>query len=292
MPACKIAKLSDRSVLRVAGADARPFLQGLVTSDMGNVSGGNAIHAALLAPQGKILFDFLVSESDEGFLLDCPESLAADLTKRLGFYKLRAKVEIADISETHKVFAIWDGPVEAPQDAALFADPRLADLGYRLIAASGADASSGCETTSEAGYHAHRIALGVPEGGRDFVYGDTFPHEADFDQLGGVDFKKGCFVGQEVVSRMQHRGTARKRVVPIAGTQPLTAGAEVLAGDFPIGTVGSVAGNEGLALLRLDRAGEALAEGKALSAGGVGITLRRPHWASFEMPVTAGKTAP
>ena len=130
-----------------------------------------------------------------------------------------------------------------------------------------------------------RIRLGVPEGGRDYDFGDTFPHEALFDQLNGVDFTKGCYVGQEVVSRMQHRGTARKRIVPVEGEAPLPAsGTSIEAGGVPIGALGSVSGASGLALIRLDRAEEALARGKTLTAGGVKIALRRPSFARFAVP--------
>jgi folate-binding protein YgfZ len=130
----------------------------------------------------------------------------------------------------------------------------------------------------------------VPEGGKDYAFGETFPHEADLDQLGGVSFTKGCFVGQEVVSRMQNRASIRKRIVPVVGAAPLTTGAEVAAGAAVIGTIGSVAGTHGLALVRLDRAAEAAAKGDSLTAGGVAIALRRPDWATFELApaVTAG----
>ena len=131
-----------------------------------------------------------------------------------------------------------------------------------------------------------RINLGVPEGGRDYAFGDAFPHEALFDQLNGVDFKKGCYVGQEVVSRMEHRGTARKRIVPVEGVSVLPVpGTSVEAGGVPIGTLGSVSGAAGLALIRLDRAEEALVQAKALTAGGVKIALRRPAFARFAVPV-------
>ncbi|MEC9369175.1 MAG: folate-binding protein [Pseudomonadota bacterium] len=283
MPRCKIAALPDRTVLRVGGEEARKFLQGLVTNDMDRVSGGKAIHAALLTPQGKILFDFLIVEDQNSFLLDCPREVAAELAKRLTFYRLRAKVEIADMFRTLAVSAIWGAEPQPATEGLLFQDPRLAELGYRLIAPPGAETGYGCESAMDADYHAHRIALGVPEGGRDFAFGDTFPHEADFDQLAGVDFKKGCYVGQEVVSRMHHRANARKRVVPVEGDGPIAAGTQVTAGDFPIGIVGSVTGKSGLALLRLDRAVEALAKGERLRAGTTEISLRKPHWATFDM---------
>jgi hypothetical protein len=144
----------------------------------------------------------------------------------------------------------------------------------------------GCEAQPEADYHAFRISQGVPEGGRDYAFGDAFPHEALFDQLNGVDFAKGCYVGQEVVSRMEHRGTARKRIVPIEGGAPLPApGTNVEADGVPIGALGSVSGKFGLAMIRLDRAEAALAAGRTLTAGGVKIALKRPLFARFAVPV-------
>src|SRR5262249_48690713 len=136
-----------------------------------------------------------------------------------------------------------------------------------------------------AAYEAHRLALGVPRGGFDFIYGDAFPHETDMDQLAGVDFAKGCYVGQEVVSRIEHRGTARKRVVPIAydGIAP-EAGMPVMAGEKQLGTLGSTAGGRGLAMLRLDRVEDALAAGPPLVAGRATIRLGRPDWARFAWP--------
>ena len=162
----------------------------------------------------------------------------------------------------------------------------MPELGLRILLPANADISGlGCALASEDEYHARRIALGVPEGGRDYSFGDAFPHEAMFDQLNGVDFKKGCFVGQEVVSRMEHRGTARKRIVGVEGEGPLpTPGTEIIAGSTPIGTLGSVAGSSGLALLRLDRAEEAKAAGVPLRAGEVTIAVRIPAWARFKTP--------
>lgn len=189
------------------------------------------------------------------------------------------------------VYAIWGGAPDSLEGGVYFADPRLTDLGRRLIALSAKDAlAAWCDEVPETAYHAHRIALGVPEGGLDFAFGETFPHEADFDQLHGVDFSKGCFVGQEVVSRMQHRGTARKRIVPVESGSDLASGAEITAEDSAIGTVGSVAGARGLAMIRLDRAEKALAGGKAMEAGGAAIRLLQPDWAEFTVPGAEGNT--
>jgi hypothetical protein len=287
----KAALLPDRGVLGVAGKDARKFLNGLITFDMGKVTHERACFAALLSPQGKILVDFvLVSNAppaDDEFFLDCPRALSTDLVERLGFYKLRAKIDIADRSDTLGVMAVWDGATRA-RFGLSYTDPRLAELGWRCIAPpnpADAAAAFGAELADAAAYEAHRIALGVPSGGLDFAYGDAFPHEADMDQLNGVDFRKGCFVGQEVVARMEHRGSARTRVVPVtfAGPAPAT-GSTVTAGDKPAGTLGSTAAGRGLALLRLDRVEEALAAGKPLLADGTRLRLGKPAWARFAFP--------
>jgi folate-binding protein YgfZ len=283
MSQCNAALLFDRAVVRVAGLGARAFLQGLITNDIDKAKPGSAIHAGLLTPQGKILFEFFVVPAADGFLLDVPKSKAAELVQRLGFYRLRAQVEIVE-DPSFTVAAAWGRAPQLPEGAVAYADPRLPELGQRILLPSGANAGAlGCALATEDEYRAKRIALGVPEGGRDYTFGDTFPHEAMFDQLNGVDFKKGCFVGQEVVSRMEHRGTARKRIVGVEGEAPLPpSGTEITAGSAPIGTLGSVSGRSGLALLRLDRAEEAQATGLPLRAGEVTIALRIPDWARIK----------
>jgi len=288
----KAALLPDRGVVKVAGEAARQLLNGLVTTDVGAVEPGAPRFAALLAPQGKILFDFIIVQAPEedggGFFLDCPRALAANLVERLDFYKLRAKVAIENRSDALGVLAVWGGIAQTGYGL-IYPDPRLAELGSRAIVppqgAGDAARDLGAELTDDAAYEAHRIALGVPRGGCDFSYGDAFPHEADMDQLHGVDFDKGCYVGQEVVSRIEHRARARTRVVPIAydGFAPET-GLPVLAGKMPVGTMGSASGGRGLALLRLDRVEEALAGGTMLCAGGIALRLVKPGWAQFHFP--------
>ena len=288
--------LEDRGVVSVSGADAEKFLGGLITNDMSLLDadrrdGAPALYAALLSPQGKILFDFLVVRTAEGFLLDTAREKAGDLAKRLSMYKLRAAVEIRDVSADYAVAAVWgDAPVsiDAIAGAHVLADPRFAPLGLRvLVRVNGAGdvlPSIGGTSVPPESYHTWRIGLGVPEGGKDFAFGDTFPHEALLDQLHGVSFTKGCFVGQEVVSRMQHRATVRKRVVPVIADIPLPAGAlPVLAGEAEIGRLGSVAGARGLALLRLDRVAEAQRDGVALTTGGVAVAVEAPPFATFEI---------
>jgi tRNA-modifying protein YgfZ len=287
----KAALLPDRGVVKVAGMDARKFLNGLVTADMGKVTPANPSFAALLTPQGKIIVDFIIADSDvpdgHGFYLDCPRALVPALVERLGFYKLRAKVAVENVSDSVGVMAIWDSATPAHWGVN-YPDPRLPELGWRCISPpqpADAAAAFGAELVDAAAYEAHRIALGVPAGGLDFAYGDAFPHEADMDQLHGVDFNKGCFVGQEVVSRMEHRGSARSRVVPVAfaGAAPAT-GIAVTAAGKPVGVMGSVAAGRGLATLRLDRVDEALAGGASLSAGAVELRLVKPAWARFAFP--------
>jgi tRNA-modifying protein YgfZ len=287
------ALLADRGVVKVGGEDSRAFLDGLITIAMGTVGPDRgARYGALLTPQGKILVDFIVAEVAEaespfggGFFLDCPRPLAADLARRLAVYKLRARITIEDLCDAVAVSAVWGGDRAQDITAITYADPRLQDLGDRRIAWS--LSSTPAPAPEAQAYDAHRIRLGVPQGGRDFVYGETFPHEADLDQLGGVDFDKGCYVGQEVVSRMEHRGTARTRIVPVVYPQGVTPmeGAEVSAGERRIGTAGSgLPGGRGLAMLRLDRLAEAIAAGQAVTAGGIALQALRPAFARFAVP--------
>jgi folate-binding protein YgfZ len=277
----KAAFLTDRGIVKVGGDDARGFLNGLVTTDIDLLQPGLGRFGALLTPQGKIIADFLVTQATAGqgggFLFDVPKALAQTLADRLGFYKLRAKVTVENLSDDLGVLAVWDGEPSMKPDLT-FADPRDDRLGWRILVpadlAEKAAAAIGAEIVDVADYEAHRIACGVPRGGVDFAYGDAFPHETNMDRLHGVDFDKGCYIGQEVVSRMQHRGTARTRTIRVIVDQSVPeAGVSVTAGDKTIGTMGSTANGRGLALLRIDRASDALDAGLQLSAGGIPISL-------------------
>ncbi len=279
------AFLPDRGVVKVSGEDARNFLNGLVTTDVTELKPGLAKFGALLTPQGKIIVDFLITEAPAGhgggFLFDCPRALAQALTDKLRFYKLRAKVTVENLSESLGVIAAWGGE-SAMQPDLTYADPRAEALGYRILAphdlVARVAALIGADLVDAAAYEAQRIACGVPRGVLDFIYGDAFPHETNMDRLNGVDFDKGCYVGQEVVSRMQHRGTARTRTVKILLDGPAPeAGASILAGDKPVGTIGSTAGGTGLALVRTDRVADALAAGQPLTAGGLSLRLADPE---------------
>jgi folate-binding protein YgfZ len=280
----KAAFLPDRGVVKVTGNDARDFLNGLVTTDVTLLRPGLGRFGALLTPQGKITTDFLITEAPAGhgggFLIDCPLVLAQALTEKLGFYRLRAKVSVENLSESLGVLAAWDGDPALKPDLA-FVDPRNAALGWRILVpeelAPKAAGLIRAEMADSTAYDAHRIALGVPRGGLDFIYGDAFPHETNMDRLHGVDFDKGCYVGQEVVSRMQHRGTARTRTVRVIldGGAP-EPGEMLLAGGKPVGTMGTTAGHRGLALIRIDRTADALEAGIPLTSGGLAIRLAEP----------------
>ncbi len=273
-----LALLPNRAVVAVTGDDASSFLQGLLTCNVETLPEGEARLGALLSPQGKILFDFLVSRAPDGFHLDVARAKAPDLLKRLTLYKLRANVTVAALPLA--VAAGWG--TDAPSPA--LRDGRLAELGWRLHAPEGEAPAVDADASA---YAAHRIGLGVPEGGTDFPLSDAFPHEALMDQLGGVDFKKGCYVGQEVVSRMQHRGTARTRIVPLVyrDGEAGPAGEPVTAGEKSLGQTGGGAGSRGLAMVRIDRLGEALAAGETVLAGGRAVKVEKPGFATFAWPV-------
>ena len=270
-----IATLPDRAGISVSGADARTFLQNLVTNDVDTLQANDATFAALLSPQGKILFDFLiVCVDDEHFLLDTAAETASALAKRLSMYKLRAKLTIG-LTPQH-IRAAWGG--SDLQDGVRYRDPRHPDLGLRAIV------DIGDVIGDAANYDAHRISLGVPQGGADlasghvdFAWGDIFPHEANMDLLHGVSFTKGCYVGQEVVSRMQHRGTTRRRIVNATVDGPTPApGSDIRAGETLLGTFGSAAGSAGLANVRIDRLAETKAAGLDAMAGATRLDLVPP----------------
>lgn len=280
-----IMLLAGRAVLRVGGKDAQTLLQGLLTCDVEKIAPGAPTCGALLAPQGKILHEAIIHREPSGdYLFDTDAALSAQFAKRLMFYRLRAQVDIAGgrtrlPSRSAPAGAGGELPSDLPQD------PREGALGGRGIVA----AEAGLAQAQD--YDARRIACAVAELGRDFQSAEVFPHEANYDRLGCVDFAKGCYVGQEVVSRMQHRGTARKRFVPVAieGTPP-AAGSAVTAGGKPVGTMGSSAGKAGLALLRLDRLAAARREGQALECEGATLDATVPVWAASE-GIAAGEDA-
>ncbi len=253
-----MAILTDRAVIALSGPEARSFLQGLVTNDVTQVTPDHPAYAALLTPQGKILFDFLVNATGETLLIDCRKAVREALVKRLSMYKLRAKVEIKPRDD---LAVATEGPD----------DPRFAALGGRSIVPAGAGESG------DDAYLARRLELGVPEG-EDFGSDRMFAMDAGLDELHGISFTKGCYVGQELTARMKHRGKDRKRLLPLATADgsPLPArDTPVASGTAEVGTITSIYGARGFALMRLDRL-ETVTE--PLAAGGVAVSVTRPGW--------------
>lgn len=256
-----IAALSSRALIAVSGEDWRSFLHGLITQDVETLAPGEVRFGALLNPQGRLLFDLFVVGRDDGAFLDVERASREALILRLTMYRLRAKVQIA--ADETPVLAAWgDDPGHgwAP-------DPRLAALGWRGYGLEAAP------TADEAAYDAHRLALGVP-GPADWGVEQTYPIEANFDLLHGIDFHKGCFIGQETTSRMKRRGQIKNRMLPLAfDGPPPAAGAELLqGGERRAGEVLSSQGTRAIALVRLDRL-----DG-ALTADGQAARAEMPEW--------------
>ena len=296
MSQARIALLADRGVVSVTGPDAREFLDNLITNDMALLDGATAIHAGLLTPQGKILFEFFVVRTEAGYLLETSLDQTAALAKRLAMYKLRARVDVKDAAG-EVVVAASIGDVRArPQGAIAFVDPRSDRLGDRVLIPAplvgDVLARMGAQRMAPDGYTALRIRAGVPEAGIDYKLGDTFPHEADFDWQAGVSFTKGCFVGQEVVARMQNKTVVRKRVVKVSGAAALAGGSEVRVGEAAIGTIGSVAGTDALAMLRLDRVAEAIDKGQVVTSGGAAVTVDAETMARYRASVAERAATP
>ncbi len=285
------ALLTDRTLVRVNGPDAEHLLQNIVTADLDALQAGEAKPSALLTPQGKILFDFLVSrDGPDGFLLDCRADVAADLVRRLMLYRLRARVEISQRNES-VIAAEWETDSAGSQtdSSSSRADStRLRDLRFTAMPVWRVYAPSLDASATDAQWRALRIANGVAESGADYALGDAFPHDVLLDQNGGVGFKKGCYVGQEVVSRMQHRGTARRRVMIVSADAPLPAsGADVTADGRSIGALGTVEVDAGLAIVRIDRVKDALDNGVPILAADTPLRLSIPRGARFVLAADA-----
>ncbi|CCV12679.1 folate-binding protein YgfZ [Mesorhizobium sp. STM 4661] len=277
------ALLRDRALISVSGPDAEHFLQNILTTDLDTLASGQAKPGALLTPQGKILFDFLISRAgDDALHLECRADVADDFVRRLMLYKLRAKVEIAKADQGLVVVAWGSDSTTSQSDSTGVADARFFEAAVSRSHGSGADKGD------LAAWQALRVVHGIAESGSDYQLGDAFPHDVLLDETGGVGFKKGCYVGQEVVSRMQHRGTARRRVLIARAERPLPApGTELTVGERPVGTLGSTAGTAGLAIARIDRVKAALDAGQSVMAGDVAVALTIPAWAKFTFPQEA-----
>jgi folate-binding protein YgfZ len=278
------ALLADRALILVSGIEAEHFLQNILTVDLDQLRQGEAKPGALLSPQGKILFDFLVSRDGENaFRLECRAEVADDFLRRLMLYRLRAKVEISKDDQA-LVSVSWQNDSSGSFDeSTALSDTRFQNGTVRRH--YGATVGDG----DLAAWHGFRIASGIAESGSDYALGDAFPHDVLLDQTGGIGFRKGCYVGQEVVSRMQHRGTARRRVLLASADGALPAmGTEIVAGGKALGSLGSTAGANGLAIVRIDRVKDAVDAGEEITADGVRLTLTIPDWATFTFPQQAG----
>jgi folate-binding protein YgfZ len=271
------ALLDDRAVIAISGGEARDFLQGLVTNDIVNgLAPGSGLYAALLSPQGKILCDFFVTEGDGALLLDVALAASEGLLSKLKMYRLRTKLEI----EARPQLAVYSNlsghpdnrPTPYAARAVSFTDPRLASLGIRSI---GAKAEMPANLSGPHRYHERRLELGVPEGG-DFGSEKIFALDAGLEELHGVSFTKGCYVGQELTSRMKHRATARKRILTVAADADLPApGAAITRGGAEIGELLSTYRTRGFALVRLDRLEETQGD---IQANEIVVALNRPAW--------------
>ena len=278
--------LTERAIIEVSGPEARDWLHSLLTADIKALERGQCTWAGLLTPQGKILYDMFVwaarsDEGSEGFLLDVAASTAEALAARMKMYKLRRQVEVQARPD---MAVLVDAKEEDGPYFAVGPDPRWQQMGRRAITLAELAAQHRPDSWL---YHQRRIALGLPDSEKDIGSGKLFPHEANFDQLGAVSFSKGCYVGQEVVSRMHHRGTARNRLLPVAASAPVRPEMPVMAGGKRIGEItGSVndSGARAMALIRLDRLAQAVESGAPVEAGGGRLLPIQPPWADYEVP--------
>ncbi|HEY3697646.1 folate-binding protein YgfZ [Phenylobacterium sp.] len=262
------AALQSRALIRLSGPDWRSFLQGQITQDVESLRPGEMRFGALLTPQGRLLYDLFVIGREDGAWLDVEAARRDALVQRLALHRLRARVEIAP--DSTPVAALFGPGVAPPPADGWFADPRLPALGWRGY---GVDAPPDAATGDQAACDAWRLALGVP-GSADWGFEKTYPIEADFDLLAGIDFKKGCFVGQETTSRMKRRGQIKNRMLPIAFDGPPPApGAEVLAGNLRAGEALTGVAGRAMALLRLDRIA-----GADLTVDGRPVRAETPDW--------------
>ena len=281
--------LPARALVTVSGPDAEHLLQSILTTDLAALAEGVAKPGALLTPQGKILFDFLISrDGADGFVLECRSEIADDFMRRLMLYKLRAKLTISKRDESLMAVSWLGGPSSSDTDSTSSGtdSTALRDTRFPEELAVARQPVAGVEVDADlSAWTLLRIAHGVAESGSDYALSDAFPHDVSFDQNGGVGLRKGCYVGQEVVSRMHHRGTARRRVLVVEADGELPeAGTPVLAQGRPAGTLGSVIGSTGLAVVRIDKVKAAMDAGAPVTAGDVRLTLSIPPGMGFGFP--------
>lgn len=278
----KFLALENRSLVSIRGVDAQTLLQDVITCGVDDLPEGVARPGALLTPQGKIMFAFLLSrDGEDGFLFDMTKGQADGFIKRMTMYRLRAKADIS-IADERAVHAAWD----CDSEPGFLEDTRFRN-GPAVFRYYGPSLPV---TASQSDYERLRIENGIAEAESDYALSDVFPHDVLMDLNGGISFSKGCFVGQEVVSRMQHRGTARRRVVILSAAAPLPEpGTGLMSGGRNIGTVGSVADTMGLAVARIDKISAGIEANEPLSAGEVTVEAALPAWTGLSWP--AAKTS-
>lgn len=291
------AELPGRGVLEVAGEDRVAFLQGLVTNDVSKVTAERAIFAALLTAQGRYLFDFFIFGLGEALYLETEAARLSDLLRRLSTYKLRSKVTLADVTSRYAIAAGFGaaagdalglasaGAIKPIAGGVAYVDPRLTELGIRFAlpreAGFAAIDQAGFTRVGEAAYDRHRLVLGVPDGSRDLTVDKALLLESGFDELNGIDWQKGCYMGQELTARTKYRALIKKRLLPVDIEGPLPApGTLIMIGDDEAGEIHSGLDGRALALLRLD-AFEAAAKGTPLLAGTVRVKPEKPAWVKF-----------
>ncbi len=270
----KALHLERRGVLRLSGKDCRTLLQGLITNDLGKLGPGAPFYAALLTPQGKYLFDFFMIEDGDDLLLDCEGDRKDALIQRLTFYKLRADVTISDVSDQFKVYVFAPLPALPKKwtERSVYPDPRHAGMGFRAVLTR---APEGVEAWSFEAYEELRLSLGIPDSGRDIEVDKRFILEANLAELNGVDFDKGCYVGQEMTARMNYRGTLKKRLLPATIEGPLPApSTEFVTGSKAAGHILSGQGNRVMTLARLELLGDQPFETK----DGTKVSVFTPDW--------------
>jgi folate-binding protein YgfZ len=271
----RIATLEHHAVIAVEGEDRVSFLQGLVSQDVTKAEPGRALWSALLTPQGKWLAEFFIMTDGERLLLDVEAENRDELIKRLSRFRLRAKVSV--LPADYVVHAAWGGPAPAVSDGLVAEDVRLPQAGFRILSRAGLAANA---TLGE--WDAHRIALGLPDGARDLEREKTVLLEAGFDELGGISWTKGCYMGQELTARTRYRGLLKRRLVPVAidGPAPAPGTIVMTAEGRDVGTMRSAEGAQGLALLRL----EVLGGAAALTAGDARLKPQVPAWMKLPEP--------
>ena len=283
--------LENRGLIRIEGPDARDFLQGLVSQDMQRVTANQAVYSAFLTPQGKFLYDFFGVELDGALILDCEGARRSDFFKRLSMYKLKSDVVLSDVTDDFHVFAVLNdaqkiglgdarGQSVAFGAGVVYVDPRLAAMGARVILPDpSALSDAGIQPGSLTDYERTRLKLALPDGSRDMDVDKALLLEYGFEELDGVCFTKGCFMGQELTARTRYRGLVKKRLLPVTIDGPTPEpGTPLMAGDKQAGDMKSAQGDTGLALVRLDQ----LTDGATFSANGATITPHVPDWVVFQ----------